>query len=195
MENVEMVLKRHQRRKKQNRNLSNIFSRVLLSIIVVLSSCIYIKLDDNNYEWFKSNVLESSLLFVKANNFYQKYFGNIVPQHNVALSTVSKVTTVKKIEDYYDGYKVAYQENEAVSTIQSGLLVYYGEKEKYGNVAIVQGVDGVDIWYGGITDLNYNIYDYVEKGSIIGNSIDDYYYLLFKKDNNVLKYDEYNKEI
>ena len=75
------------------------------------------------------------------------------------------------------------------------MLVYYGEKENYGKVAIIQGVDGVDIWYGGITDLNYNIYDYVEKGSILGNSIDNYYYLLFKKDNNVLKYDEYIKEM
>ena len=195
MENVEIVLKRHQRRKNKNNKLSDIFTRVLLSIILVLSSCIFIKLDSNNLEWFKNNVLESSLLFVKANNFYQKYFGNIVPQHNVVSAPVNNVNTIKKIEDYFDGYKILYQANEAVSIIQSGLLVYYGEKDNYGKVAIIQGVDGVDIWYGGITDLNYNIYDYVEKGSILGNSIDNYYYLLFKKDNNVLKYDEYIKEM
>ena len=190
-----MVLKRHQRRKNRHNKLSNIFTRVLLSIILVLSSCIFIKLDSNNLEWFKNNVLENSLLFVKANNFYQKYFGNIVPQHNVISAPVNNVNTIKKIEDYFDGYKILYQANEAVNIIQSGLLVYYGEKDNYGNVAIIQGVDGVDIWYGGITDLNYNIYDYVEKGSILGNSIDNYYYLLFKKDNNVLKYDEYIKEM
>ena len=70
-----------------------------------------------------------------------------------------------------------------------------GEKEGYGNTFIIQGVDGVDVWYGGIVDTDFKLYDYVEADTILGNTMEDYYYLAFVKDGNFITYEEYQNQI
>ena len=194
MDNVEKVLKRHRRRLQKKENISKSFTKVLLSIIFILLSCIFFKLDDNNKQWFKENIFENSLLFTKINNIYEKYFGSIIPKTGSISSVSSSPSFISSKEKYYDGYRISSNKSEPVNTIQSGLLVYLGEKEHFGKVAIIQGVDGVDIWYGGITDINYKMYDYIEKGIIIGNTEEDHYYLVLKKENNYLSYEEYINE-
>ena len=67
-------------------------------------------------------------------------------------------------------------------------------EDGYGNTFIIQGVDGVDVWYGGIVDTDFKLYDYVEKDSILGNTTEDYYYLVFKEDNEFLTYEDYIQE-
>ena len=34
---------------------------------------------------------------------------------------------------------------------------------------IVETVDGIDIWYGNLSNINVKLYDYIDKGSLIGN--------------------------
>ena len=41
-----------------------------------------------------------------------------------------------------------------------------------GNTVIIQGVDGVDIWYGNLTNVSVKLYDYVEKDKLIGVSFE-----------------------
>ena len=82
-----------------------------------------------------------------------------------------------------------------MNALNSGIVVFIGEKENYGNVVIVQGIDGVDIWYGNITNVNLSLYDYVEKNSILGSSSDDHIYFVIQKDNNYLDYEEYKSQI
>ena len=79
--------------------------------------------------------------------------------------------------------------NYAVPVLESGIVVYKGEKDNYGNTIIVQQINGIDMWYGNIIDSNVKLYDYVTKGSILGNC-NDYLYVVFKKDGNVLPYEE-----
>ena len=38
-----------------------------------------------------------------------------------------------------------------------------GEKEGYGNTLIIQGADGVDIWYGNVNSTSLKLYDYIER--------------------------------
>ena len=61
----------------------------------------------------------------------------------------------------------------------------------YGNTVIVQSVDGADIWYGNITNVSVKLYDYVEKDKLIGEVNGDKLYLVIKKDNNFIKYEDY----
>ena len=70
-------------------------------------------------------------------------------------------------------------------------MVYIGEKEDYGNTVIIQGVDGVDIWYGNLTNVSVKLYDYLEKDKLIGETLDDTLYLVIKKDNEYIKYEDY----
>lgn len=203
MDDYELALLRHKKRNnfedsisKDDKNISRIFTKVLLSVILVLTCTIYIKLSPDNLNFFKSHVFESNITFTKINNWYHSVFGNILPSFKEPDTSLvsSNVDGIKRV-DYLDGYKLSVSKNTPLKTIASGLLVFLGEKEGYGKVAIIQGVDGVDIWYGGIMDTDYKLYDYIESNSIIGNTIEDYYYLLFLKDGQYLKYEEYINQV
>ena len=161
MNEIDLALLRHKKRrfdcnKKEDNKISNEFSKILLSIILVLSSVIFIKLDDDNKEWFKGHVLESNFAFMKINEWYHQTFGDILPsfQENT-VTAVSEISEGER-ERYLDGYKFKVLKNTPIKAISSGILVYMGEKEGYKNTFIMQGVDGVDIWYGNI-DLLYEL--------------------------------------
>ena len=73
-------------------------------------------------------------------------------------------------------------------TLNSGIVVYIGQKEKLGNTVIIQGTDGIDYWYSNIDNLSVNLYDYVEKDIVLGTSINEYIYLTILKDGEYLNY-------
>ena len=140
--------------------------------------------------------LTDSISFTKVNNWYQKNFGNIVPIPDVSTNTQSvfnEALTYSKIEDYLDGKALSVASDYMIPAIQSGIIVYMGEKEGYGSTIIVQGIDGIDIWYGNTNFDNLNLYDYVKKGSMLTSAKDNTLYLAIMKDNNFISYEEYNK--
>lgn len=199
MNEIEMALLRHERRKEQTTTsktsnhesnaISICFTKILLSVIFLLSSIIYIKFSPENEIYFKQNLFESNLTFAKINNWYHENFGNILPSVSTPNDTlVSSDSGILNREPYLDGYKI--KSNTAVESLASGILVFMGEKEGYGNTLIIQGVDGVDIWYGNIIDVNLKLYDYLDAKSILGNSNGEYY-ILFQKDGAFITYEEY----
>ncbi len=200
MDEYEMILKRHKERmklkeKKATNFISKTFSKILLSIIFILGSCIYIHLNDSNKNVYKDTIFESNLTFAKMNHWYESMFGSILPSVPIENQVVAKEDiTLGQMETYLDGYKLHTSSNQAISAIGSGILVYLDEKDGYGKTAIIQGVDGVDIWYGNLTDFNLKLYDYVEEGTIIGNSSGDYY-LVFYKDGKPISYESYGTPV
>ena len=64
------------------------------------------------------------------------------------------------------------------------------KKENYGNTVIVSLNTGIDVWYSNINE-SIKLYDYVKEGELIGTSKDSTIYLVFKKDGNILNYEEY----
>ncbi len=176
--------------------LKNLVSRVLLSVIFVLLSVIFTNISKENKELYKEIVLEDSLEFQKINNLYQKYFGGVDIVKNskdtpVFLNTIN----YSNIEKYQNGVKLYVNLGEAVSVITSGIVVFKGEKDNLGNTVIIQGNDGVDIWYSNITDTDINIYDYVEAGSILGTSNGEFIILTINKDGKYISYEEYQEQI
>jgi len=177
--------------------LKNLLSRVLITIICVLLSIIYINKNDKNLLTFKETVLTKNLSFASINNTYKKYFGNIIP-----IKTSDETKTVfnnefnyTNKEKYYDGTKFTVSQNTIINNITSGIVVFIGEKENYGNTVIIQGIDGVDIWYGNVDSVNLTLYDYIEQNSIIGETKDEYVYFVISKDGQYLDYEEYTKSI
>ncbi len=204
MNEIEMALLRHEQRKstphkknydEKNTTISNVFTKILLSVIFLLSSVIYIKLSPENLDYFKKNIFESNFTFMKINNWYHELFGSILPTVTEPKENLvsSNSNTPLKREEYLDGYKLTTSTTTPVENITSGILVFMGEKEGYGNTMIIQGVDGVDIWYGGITDASLKLYDYVEANTILGNTENDYYYLVYVKDGENLTYEKYQE--
>lgn len=172
--------------------IKSLFTRVLISIILFLIISIFVNSSDKNLLLFKNQVYDQSLKFNKISAFYKKYFGDIVkkPSPSEVLS-VSKEISYTSYNAYMDGVKL-----EGVNVVypyKSGIVVFIGEKEGYGNTIIIQGMDGIDYWYGNVEDINVKLYDYIESDNIIANAKNSELYVVVMKDGKVLDYEEYIK--
>lgn len=144
---------------------------------------------------FKQNfykyVFDTNISFTQISKLYNKYFGNIleIPTYKEQ-SVFKEKISYKNKEKYYDGVKLEVGHDYLVQAQESGLVVFIGDKDNYGNVIIIQQVNGIDMWYGNISNVNVKLYDYVEKGSTLGN-VNNNLYLVYKKDGKVLNYEDY----
>ena len=89
--------------------------------------------------------------------------------------------------------KIIVTTNYLVPVLESGIVVYIGKKEHYGNVIIIQGMDGVDISYSNMLSTSVKLYDYIEKGDLLGEVDGNKLYLVYSEDGKVLNYEEYLK--
>ncbi len=150
---------------------------------------------DSNEILYNKYVLSDSLAFGKLNSLYTKYFGDLnVPTPNTE-PVFNESLVYKNIESYVDGYSLEVGANYLVSSLNSGIVVYNGEKENYGNTLIIQGVDGVDIWYCGINVSGITMYDYVESDSLIGETINENLIVVLIKDGKFLDFLEYYQNL
>ena len=173
---------------KNNKYIKSLFLRVLVSIILFLSISIFINHSDKNLLLFKKNIYDKTLNFSKINKAYNKYFGDVLPETD--LNIVSKDNLVyKDAKAYKEGVLLTGVNN--ISLFKSGIVVFIGEKEHYGNTIIVQGMDGIDYWYGNVSDINVKLYDYIESDTIIANVKDGNLYVVFKKNGEVLNFEEF----
>ena len=180
------------RSKKNDKNSNyrnSLVKRTLTTFILVLIVLIVSKFSDNIKQFIKNNLLETNFQFSKINQIYQKYFGEILPD-TVAVN--SEVISNYNAIDYMDGAKLIVDENYNINLLESGIVVFIGEKEGYGNTVIIQRIDGIDEWYGNIENVNVKLYDYVSEGELLGE-VSDNLYLVYKKDGNILNYEEYLK--
>ena len=178
---------------KKVKYLKQLVTRVLLSLILVISVGIYIKLDSDNKMLVDEYFFKESLKFTKINNWYKENVGKIIPdlKENTALVFNSADLTKNSYIKQNDGVKISVDKNSPISLINGGIVVFIGDKGEYGNTLILQGNDGIDYWYGGITNINVNLYDYLEKDTLIGESKEDYIFLVLQKDGAYLDYEKY----
>ena len=168
-------------------------NKLLISIIIFLIALISVKKTPTLKTVIKDKIYEDSFKFITIKNIYEKYFGNFLSP------TVSKETTpvfnekisYQKINKYKDGVELTVNENYLVPVIESGIVVYIGEKEDYGYTIIVEQVNGIDVSYSNINPMDIKIYDYVEKGSLLGESKSNNLYLVFQKNGEYLDYKKY----
>ena len=97
----------------------------------------------------------------------------------------------QKINRYKDGVELIVNTNYLVPVIESGIVVYIGEKEDYGYTVIVEQVNGIDVFYSNINPIDIKIYDYVEKGTLLGETKNNNLYLVFQKNGAYLDYKKY----
>ena len=166
--------------------ISNLITRILLLIVFILFLLIINKYNHALALEFKNDLFNKSFNFIKINKISQKVLGKDVfyYQKNSDTSLVLSSNFDSNLkEKYYEGEKMNVSTNLPIGSISSGVVVYIGDKDNYGNTVIIQGVDGYNIWYGNIKDINVGLYDYVEKQNLIGAADGDFLYLLIEKDN------------
>lgn len=187
-------LKKIQKKKEENpvRNiLFKVTSQILISAILLLVALIMCKdtsLKGKVYHY----LYEENFSFKEFEVLYEKYLGFILPENKEGTEMVSstKMGYVEK-EEIEGGLRLTFGDEKLVTAIESGLVLFVGEKEGVPTI-ILEQTDGVEAWYMGLTDTDFKIYDYVEKGKIIGNVEENTLDLFFKKKGEVISYQNYS---
>lgn len=174
--------------------LFKILIKSLLVIVLFLSSLIYIKQSDKNKDKFEKIVYNNSLSFAKIYNVYQKYLGDVIPFKNIYKDNTKVVSsdklTYSNIKKENNGYILDVSNMYSIGSLNSGIIIKIEENDTYKTMITIQNEEGLNITYGLLSDLNVKLYDYVEQGEILGVA-NKKLYLIFKKDDKYLSYEEY----
>lgn len=181
----------------KNKKSFSIFDRFinkfLITCLLTVICLICLKGNVSFKQFFYNHVVSDNFDFAYFNSLYSKYFGGSIPFSNFFSDTkmvFNESLVYDSLTDYNDGVSLSVGENYLVPILNSGLVVFIGDKEGYGNTVIVEQANGIDVWYSNLNRVNVSLYEYVSSGNIIGEC-DNYLYLVFKKDGNVLDYKKY----
>lgn len=192
---VEKYLNKKNKGKETN-YISSFFIRVLVCIIIVISLLVFLKYDKNNKQVVYKYLYQNNISLAGINSWYKKHFGDITPFQNLVKDNTKLVFNSNLVyEDatsYKDGVKLKVEDNYLVPIIESGIVVFIGNKDDYGKTVIIKQTDGVDVWYSNIDDINVSLYDYVSKGEFLAEA-NKSFYMVFQKDGKYIKYEDYLK--
>lgn len=179
--------------KSKNHFFKNIVLRVLITIMVTLILLIGFKMNNNFKKTFYHYVYEENFPFSVVKDFLQEKFGTSLTFDKIVTDeeVFNEKLSYKDKSLYHDGVKLTVSSEYMIPSLESGIVVYIGEKENYKQVVIVQQMNGVDVWYGNIKQANVKLYDYVEKGSLIGQVDNKTLYLVFQKEGKFVDYQNY----
>ncbi len=171
-------------------------NRTLISGIFLLSVLCMIKMNPDTKKHVYQTVYGSNFSFASFQKWYQKKFGNLFPEDitkNMGKDQMvfQETFVYQKKEDIENGVRVSVPRGYLMPALESGLVVFMGEKEGVGNTLIIQQVNGVDAWYVGVEPRDLKLYDYVEKGSLLGEVREKTLDLYFQKEGTFVNYQDY----
>ena len=185
-------IKKNQDGKSWKKYMIQFVSRVLITIILVLILLIGFKVNKDFKVLFHEQVYQQNFPFSEVKKVYQKYFGKDFSFNGLEEKEVfNEKLSYKSQSLYKDGVRLEVSANYMVPSLESGIVVFIGEKEDYGNTLIIQQVNGVDAWYGNIELNGIRLYDYVEKGKLLGEASNQILYLAFQKEGAFQDYKQY----
>lgn len=178
--------------KLEKSKLLSFLIRIFILSIIFLIVIILLKTNVTFKNWFNSNVLEKNISFSSIKSVYSKYFGSILPFDDIVKTETvfSEKLNYSQLNIYEDGIVLTVDNNYLIPIQYSGVVVFVGEKEKYGNTVIVESED-VTIWYGNVNINNIKLYDNLEKGKYLGETLDNKLYMVFKKEGKIVDYKNY----
>ena len=193
---VQKYLNKTKKPTKQKHTLYKFIIRLFICILIVLGTLIFIKYDKNGKQIIYKYLYENNSNFATINNWYQEHFGDILPFQNTVKEKTKLVfnenLVYKDASLYKNGVKLNVEDNYLVPIIESGIVVFIGNKDDYGKTVIIEQIDGVNVWYGNIDNINVSLYDYVSKGELLAEASKSFY-MAFQKNGKFLKYQDYLK--
>lgn len=172
---------------KRNKNYNfEWLNKLLISIIVVLVCLVLCNFSNEFKEKFKVDVLEDSMRFDNFNRIYNKFIGGSTED-----ITVNSVLDNVDYDEVDGRYLFNYGIDSMVEVLKPGIIVFNGNKDSLNDTIIVQGNDGVDIWYSGVVLKEYSLYDYVSSGDILGISKGVFVTISIYEDGKLLEYEKY----
>lgn len=167
------------------KSIKNYLNRILLSIIIFFFLCLIIdnKLVNQDY------ILKNSIDFSYIRSKTRILFGNLINKKD--LYVTSEKIIYKDISKYNNSYKLLVDSNYVIKSIEEGVVVFIGNIEGLGKTITVNSKNGVDISYSNIENISVNMYDYINKNTILGSVVDNNLYLTFEKNKEYLSYEEF----
>lgn len=169
--------------------------KTMLCLILFLILGILCKKDIEYKEIIQKNLYQESFSFSTFKSFYNRYLGGIFPIEGLfSVQTVSVFNEKLQYQEaiaYEEGVQLKVGSNYLVPSMSSGVVVYLGEKDKYQNVVMIENEEGIDIWYGNLCNPVVSLYDMVSVGTYLGESCQEYIYLVYSKGAEYLDYQDY----
>ena len=177
---------------KKGRKLIKIVNKTLTAIFLGLVFLIVMEYSPKFKRFMKEDVLDKNFSFGFIGKLYNKYFGEVLPSTNDNIVKVFKEKIVySNKEKYLDGYKLSVTNDYLVPVMNSGVVVFLGEKDNYGKVVVIEGEDGTTITYGNIKNTDLKLYEYIASGKYLGEADGDYIYITILKDGEYLDIETY----
>lgn len=169
--------------------------KTIFIIIVTLITLIFLKSNQKFRNNFYKYVYVDNISFASVNNWYNSKFGSPLPfsdffSSNETVPVFNEKINYNGLFKYKDGVALEIDYDYLIPALNSGIVIFVGEKEGYGKTVIVQQENGVDVWYSNVNQINVKLYDYIKKGSLIGNASENLY-LVFYKNGEIVNYEEY----
>lgn len=178
---------------KKKIKIPNFINKILFTIFLFLITIIVLKNNQEIRQTFYEKVYNDNISFASINSLYQKYFGKPIPFdifNQGTESVFNEELNYKNKTEYLNGVSLEVDSNYLVPSLDNGIIIFIGEKEGYNNTVIMECENGVEVWYGNIDNENVKMYDYINKGSLIGEASNNLY-LVFMKDGELLNYEDY----
>lgn len=166
------------------KEIRKLFRKLLYTIILFLVGMILIKENPSLKQKINNIIYEESPSYLKIRKLYNKYFSNIKKDKTKPVFT--EKLSYSKDESYKNGVKLTVSNKYLVPILESGIIIY-----KDDNKITISQVNGIVVEYSNINSNNYKLYDYIEKGKLLGETKTNELYLTFEKEGKYLDYKKY----
>ena len=168
------------------RKIKKMIRQAMYTIIIFLLGMISVKQNPKMKASINQKIYTESPNYIKVRDIYKKYFGNIIKEKETTQSVFTEQLVYTKKEKYNNGAKLKVSKNYLVPTIESGIIIALEN-----NKVIISQINGINVEYSNITISNYKLYDYIEKGKLLGEGKSDELYISFEKEGEYLDYQKY----
>lgn len=166
--------------------------KILIVSVFIFFGSLLINKSNNIKNTLYNNIYNSYLNIAGIKKIYNNTIGDIIPFQNIIKEekVFNEKNEYKTINKFNNGVSIELN-NNYVSSIDSGIVIFIGEKNDFNKTIIIENSDGVEEWFGNLDDINVNLYDYVKKGTILGSAKKNKLYLEFKKGDTYFDYKEF----
>ena len=163
----------------------------MITILITITTLLVLKIKPDLKSSFYEYVFHKQISFVQINEFYEKYLKDVLPFQDLwkVEPVFQEKLTYSSISKYKDGSCLTVSSSYLVPILEDGMVIYMGEKEDYGLTVIIEQANGMEVWYSNLKNYRVKLYDYVEKGTLLGE-VDNKLYIVIKKDGKYLNYEE-----
>lgn len=172
---------------KEKKYINSLLLRTIFSIIIFLILFLLLN-NDSLYKKVSSIVFDNSIDFTYIRSKTNKILGRITNKENFV---VSEKLEYKSVERVNNSYKFITDNNYVINSLENGVVTFIGDIDDLGISVIIRSDDGFDYTFSNIENINVKMYDYIEKNTIIGSTLGNYFYLTISKDNEYYNYEDF----